>query len=305
LEGLPADLIGQARGRDRKALEQIQAAGREWLHSEAVPALVQLLMAENKPIRNLLVELLSLIPGQEASVALAQRALFDLSAEVRENAVRALRNRPLEEFRQTLLEGLRYPWAPVNDHAAEALIAVRAKGVVPDLINLLDQPDPASSFPAESGKGQQVRELVRINHLSNCVLCHARSQTTTDLVRGPVPDPQQPLPSILSTPYYQGDNGPFVRADVTYLRQDFSVAQPVSDPGPWPAFQRFDYVVRRRPLTLEEEIFGKPVEPLSGPQRRAVVFALRELTATDGGKTATGWRRRLAEIEKHAPSGFN
>ena len=107
-------------------------------------------MAENKPIRRLLVEVLSLISGREAGAALAQRAMFDLSAEVRQAAVQALKDRPFEEFRPILLHGLRYPWAPVNDHAAEALVALNSKEVVPDLINLLDQPDPASrwlSFP--------------------------------------------------------------------------------------------------------------------------------------------------------------
>jgi hypothetical protein len=304
LEGLSAELIERARGRDRKVLQQIQLAGREWLKSEAVPALVQLLMAENKPVRHLLVEVLSLIPGREAAAALAQRAMFDLSAEVRQAAIETLKDRPVGEFRPILLEGLSYPWAPVNEHAAEALVALNFKEVIPDLIDLLDQRDPASVIPAESGKGPQVRELVRINHLSNCNLCHVRSQGTTDLVRGLVPDPQQPLPPISSTPYYQG-NGLFVRADVTYLRQEFSVVQPVSEPGPWPTFQRFDYLVRTRPATLDEEIFGRRDESTTNSHRQAIVFTLRELTGIDGGRTATGWRRRLAEVEKPAPNGFN
>jgi len=97
----------------------------------------------------------------------------------------------------------------------------------------------------------------------------------------------------------------FVHADETYLRQDFSVPQPVTNPSPWPAFQRFDYLVRTRALTFEEEIFGKVNEPMAGRHRQAILFALRELTGTDAGRTATAWRRRLAEVEKHAPSGFN
>ena len=75
------------------------------------------------------------------------------------------------------------------------------------------------------------------------------------------------------------------------------MVQPVSNPGNWPAFQRFDYVVRTQPLTFEQQGFGKPAEPLSSRQRRAVLFALRELTGTDAGRTAAGWRRRLAESQ--------
>ena len=105
--------------------------------------------------------------------------------------------------------------------------------------------------------------------------------------------------------YYESNSGNFVRADTTYLRQDFSVPQPVTNPSPWPAFQRFDYLVRTRALTFEEEIFGKVNEPMAGRHRQAILFALRELTGTDAGRTATAWRRRLAEVEKHAPSGFN
>lgn len=277
-------------------------AASEWVRPEAVPTLVQMLMAENKPIRFLLVVMLARNPSREASVALAQRALFDLSAEVREAAVRALKTRPFEELRDTLWEGLRHPWAPVNDHAAEALVALHATEVVADLVGLLDQPRAAALAPANSGEKLHVREMARVNHLANCTLCHPRSLATTDLVRGQVPDPNGPV-----TPgaYQQERATLFVHADETYLRQDFSVVQPVSNPGNWPAFQRFDYVVRTQPVTVAQEIFGKPMEPLTVRQRRAVLFALRELTGTDAGRTATSWRRRLAEVEKRAPSGFN
>jgi len=40
--------------------------------------------------------------------------------------------------------------------------------------------------------------------------------------------------------------GLFVRADVTTLKQDFAVPQPVDKPGPWPVAQRYDYLVRAR-----------------------------------------------------------
>jgi hypothetical protein len=274
----------------------------EWLQPEAVPTLVQMLMPENKPIRLLLVEMLARIPGREASIALAQRALFDLAADVRQAAVKALKDRPREQFRDTLLEGFRYPWAPVSDHAGEALVALDAKEAVPDLIDLLDQGDPTIPFRALPDKQLHVREMVRISHLANCTLCHPRSLATTDLVRAQVPDPNQ---AVSPGSYQQERVMTFVHADETYLRQDFSVPQPVTNPSPWPAFQRFDYLVRTRALTFEEEIFGKVNEPMAGRHRQAIMFALRELTGTDAGRTATAWRRRLAEVEKHAPSGFN
>ena len=46
-------------------------------------------MAEAAPVRRLLVELLAEIPGKQATAALAQRAVFDLSPEVRRAAAAA------------------------------------------------------------------------------------------------------------------------------------------------------------------------------------------------------------------------
>jgi len=37
-----------------------------------------------------------------------------------------------------------------------------------------------------------------------------------------------------------------------FLRQDFSVVQPVAKPGKWPGNQRYDYFMRKRPLTAIE-----------------------------------------------------
>ena len=92
------------------------------------------------------------------------------------------------------------------------------------------------------------RELVRINHLSNCMLCHAPSLSKDDLVRGRVPMPGEDPPPL----YYGEVTGLFVRADTTYLRQDFSVVQPVAGAGKWPGDERFDYMVRTRPLNKAE-----------------------------------------------------
>jgi hypothetical protein len=302
---------------------------KEWLVPEAIPALQQLLMAEAKPVRLLLVELLAQIPGKEATAALAQRALFDLAQEVRAAAVEALKERPIEDVRPTLVKALRYPWAPVADHAAEALVKLDDKDAVPQLVQLLKEPDP--KLPAiqqragkEPGIGpdlrqapagmkdvsppkdtHMVREVVRINHLGNCLLCHAPSLDQKDDVRGRVPIPGQPLPSSASTPaYYEGNTGTFVRADITYLKQDFSVNQPVQNPGLWPNQQRYDYVIRTRMPTLAEMneltrhklLVRNGAEP-TYPQREAVLHALRYLTGKDAGPTSADWEcvAKLAE----------
>jgi hypothetical protein len=125
-----------------------------------------------------------------------------------------------------------------------------------------------------------VREVVRVNHLRNCLLCHAPAASPADPVRGLVPNPTQPLPPPNTVPYYEGQNGIFVRADVTYVRQDFSVPQPVARSGLWPAHQRYDYVVRTRYPTFEEMWRARPE---TYPQREAVRWALRELGAAKGG----------------------
>lgn len=275
----------------------------EWLQPEAVPTLMQMLMAENKPLRLLLIELLSAIRGQAASTALAQRAVFDLSPEVREAAIQALNERPPSEYRDSLLSALRYPWAPAADHAAEALAALKDRDSIPQLVKLLDQPSPSQPFVSVGEKDYRVREIVQINHLGNCAMCHAQSVASTDPVRGQIPSPSQPLPPPVQ--YYDNGNGIFVRADVTYLRQDFSAPQPVSSPGPWPSSQRFDYLVRTRSLTANEITALKFGQSLSAQnlrdlaakdapryeQREAVLFALRELTGIDLGSSTSKWQQ--------------
>src|SRR5262249_34129771 len=149
-----------------------------------------------------------------------------------------------------------YPWPPAADHAAEALATLQDRAALAKLVDLLDLPDPRSPALSDSdspeGRVPMVRELVRVNHFANCLMCHAPSLETTDPVRGLVPTPGQPLPPAFTPQYYAGNNGIFVRADITYLKQDFSVPQPVAKAGAWPANQRFDYLVRTRPARVEE-----------------------------------------------------
>src|SRR5262249_5566483 len=140
------------------------------------------------------------------------------------------------------------------------------------LKRLLDEAAPTVPFVDSKHQTYMVREMVRVNHFSNCLLCHAPSTNVADLVRGAVPDPSQPLPPPTGR-YYESDKGMFVRADVTYLKQDFSVPQPVDKPGKWPVMQRFDYLVRTRPATMTDH-----QRPASKQREEAIRFALVKLS---------------------------
>src|SRR5262249_1450943 len=128
-------------------------------------------------------------------------------------------------------------------------------------------------------------------HLRNCLLCHPPSANANDLVRGVVPTPGKPM---LTGCYGAATaSGDFVRADITFLRQDFSVSLPVKDAAPWPDDQRFDFVTPVRPAKPEEmpEIAAKPS---NYAQREAVLYALRGLSGKDGGDSTDKWRELLS-----------
>jgi hypothetical protein len=255
----------------------------------ALATLVQVLQVEDVPMRLLLVRELAKAPGPESSAALATAASVDLSPQVRQAAVAALEKRPAGQYVPVLLQGLRYPWAPVADHAALALRKLKPEGVVPKLVALLDRPDPSLPVLDRQTNKPTVRELIRLNHMRNCLLCHAPSANDKDgLVRGLVPTPGQPLPRL----YYAGQKGNFVRADIASLRQDFSVNLPVAAAAPWPNEQRFDFVTRVRPAK-PEEMEKVAAKPGNYPQRDAVLYALRGLTGKDSGDTSAQWRKLL------------
>jgi hypothetical protein len=274
--------------------------GSEWLQPEAVATLSQMLMAEDRPLRLLMVAMLELIPGREATLALARAAVYDLSPDVREAAVGALRQRgDRAQVRPVFLQGLQHPWPSAADHAAEALVNLGDAESVPDLVGLLGKPSPTApaKLPDSANAAPIVRELVRVNHLANCVMCHAPSLNQTDPVRGLVPTSGQPVPPTFQPQYYEQGNPnlSFVRADITYLRQDFAVPQPVAKPNHWPENQRYDYLVRTRPATVADwKAANDPIAQANYPQREAVLFALRELTGADQGTKTESWEKGLA-----------
>jgi hypothetical protein len=140
--------------------------------------------------------------------------------------------------------------------------------------------------------------VVRINHLGNCLMCHAPSLDRTDLVRGAVPTPGRPLPAPATTPQYYETGSAFVRADVTYLQQDFSVVQTVEHPNNWPTNQRYDYLVRTRPaIAADRERYAQREPSKPTEYQESVMFALRELTGRDPGPAVKDWKEFLARLE--------
>ena len=263
--------------------------------------MVQILMAEDVPIRLLLVDMLSEIDGPGATVRLAQRAVFDLSPQVRDAALAALRDRPRPDSRPVFVNALRYPWPAAAENAAEALIALGDKDAAPLLVAQLDKPDPALPYPTSNG-GAVVREIVRINHVGSCLICHMPAFSGHDPVVGLDPITIRP-PSSVENPRSNryrpaGDrrqgiwaNNMLVRADVQFLRQDLSVTFPAKPVFGAMQGARFDFVVRARPLKGDElrDWKKQPTPKPSYPQREATLAALRALTGQDAGPTTDNW----------------
>jgi HEAT repeat protein len=297
----PKDANGK-RGDPRRVRAALRRERRgkppEWLRPEALPAMVQILMAEDVPLRLILVDMMADIPGKAASIRLAQRAVYDLSPEVREAAIDALRQRPAGEARRTLVDALRYPWPAAADHAADALVALGDRDAAPLLVALLDKPDPAAPYATKAGAS--VHELVRVNHVQNCLLCHVPA-----VGRDPVTD-VDPFARRPSQTYEVGYRGPripgasggvwankvLIRADVQFLRQDFSVTFPPGGSFGSEGGLRFDFLIRTRPLKpaeLREWKDQTPPDASAYPQREATLFALRALTGQDAGPTTEAW----------------
>ena len=66
-----------------------------------------------------------------------------------------------------------------------------------------------------------------------------------------------------------------VRADVTYLRQDFSIM--AEDPNRGGRVERFDFMVRTRTLTPAESA-GAPASLEESPNGESLMFAISRLT---------------------------
>jgi hypothetical protein len=289
------------QAEDRAAANATRAQ-RDEVTLARIAVLMQVLAPEPAALRKGLAEYLGTLAHPEATRALARLAIFSAEGEVRQVALDALKVRRERDYTDVLLQGLSYPYAPVARRAAEALVKLQRKDLVPQLIDLLEAADPRGPAEQEvNGKRVPVvRELVRVNHHRNCLMCHAPGNTPDvppSTVTGAIPTPGEPLPSPFDG--YRGSSPDvFVRIDVTYLRQDFSVMQSVADAHPWPEKQRFDFLVRTRTLTdSEAEAFREKLTPREpgrfSPYHRAILAALRELTGRDTAPSADGWRRLL------------
>jgi len=259
-------------------------------------------------MRHAMAKYVGSVSRSEATQALARIALFAAEDEVRNTAIAALKARKEKDYTDMLMQGFRYPWPAVAKRAADAVVKLDRKDLIPQLIDILDEPDPRSPVTKKTdGKTvTSVREIVRINHHRNCIMCHAPGQDVTnasDVMVAEVPVPGQALPSFNSGGYQsQGVPDLLVRLDVTYLRQDFSVMLPVENAAPWPELQRFDFVTRTRNLDEDEvkqyrEKFENLEPGVVPPNQKAALVALRELTGKDTAPNAEAWRRLLKQAK--------
>jgi hypothetical protein len=296
--------------QEDKAQSRIDRLQREHVTLARIAALMQILAPEPPDTRLGLVKYLAAVSHAEATRALARLAVFSAEDEVRLAAVEALKVRRERDYTDVLVNALHYPWPAVAKRAGDAVVKLERTDLVPQLVAMLDEADPRSPVVKEvdNKKVPVVRELVRVNHHRNCLLCHAPGNTGTvsaDTLTAAVPVPDQPLPSP-SQGYQTTSPDVLVRLDVTYLRQDFSALQPVADAHPWPEMQRFDFVVGSRVLTEDEaQSWRKKLDRREAgrlsPYQKAAVTALRELTGRDTAPTAEAWRRLLDLSAKATP----
>lgn len=285
-----------ARGRtDKKTAEHVTVA--------RVAALMQMLAAEPADVRLGLVKYLTGVPHVEATKALARLAIHSAEVDVRDAAIAALKVRREKDYTDVLVKGLSYPWPAVARRSAEAITKLERTDLIPQLLTALESTDPRLPVTKEEGgkKVAVVRELVKVNHHRNCLMCHAPNGSGTpnpNALTVEVAIQGQPLPSPSEGGYRQSTPELMVRLDVTYLRQDFSASLPVAEAHPWPEQQRFDFFVRERKLTDDEAATYRAKltpgeEGVLSPYHKAAVAALRELTGKDAAPTAAAWRKLL------------
>lgn len=246
---------------------------------EDTSAIVQVLQCEEKDVRARMIKLLSLKDEEESRAAIADRALFDVSPEIRELAIHMLKLEPAEAVRKRLVDGFDHVWKPVAVNAANALVELDDELSLDDLRSKLNVPGPHSPYKDANGRWK-IRELVRVNHLRNCLMCHAPVVDKSQSFAAIVPEPGRELPRM-----YYGDGSPSVRPDVTYITQDFSVMHELRDQKPWPDRQRFDYFVRERTLD-QAEVNSRRDEwtERESFRKQAIQYAIRKLSGKKRGE---------------------
>lgn len=296
--------FGTPKGAEES--ETVLPHPKKVLEPALVAVLMQMITPMSEPYRLGLIEYLKTNKHADATVALAKLALYSPEDNVREAAIDGLKARDVKDYVESLLAGFRYPLPVVSQRAAEALVKTRNKAALDGLVLVLEQADPRAPFTkqTEGKKISFVREIVRVNHHHNCLLCHAPANTDDfpqkSALSAPVPQPGQPLPSVFQG--YGSRQSPdiFVRVDMTYLRQDFSVMMKVENAKPWPEMQRYDFFVRTREASPAEATdMAKTLAQKTPPNHAAAQRALRELTGqAPATPTPEAWR----EILKSAAS---
>ncbi|MCI0377320.1 MAG: hypothetical protein L0215_06930 [Gemmataceae bacterium] len=290
---------------EQTAAAQLEAQGkrddqflkgvRDFRASKA-PVLQQMIEVESTPHRLGLVHEWVRMETADSTRGLVKRALYDMDWQVRSEALAALearRHSHAAEIKETLVAAFDYPLAIVHQHAAQAAVHLHFTEIVPALVERLAGPTPCE--PREKQVAGEVvysiREAVRINHHRNCMLCHQVSTNPGDSLRGVVPNPSQPLPDASAgQPGYRGSPGDaFIRADITFLRQDFSVKLPVSNALNWPAQQRFDFLVQTRTPNAAELDAWQKDQTVRAVYRDVIHWVLTELTGQDAGMDVARW----------------
>jgi hypothetical protein len=320
-----ATALGTAIGMVRSSGDALPNS-EETLDEAMVAAMIQVHGTKEKQTD--LARRLSAVSHVDATRALARLALFSPDAAARATAARGLKVRREQDYTGILLDGLRYPWPTVARRAVEAMVQLNRQDLLLPLVQALEAPDPR--LAVKQAAGWQARELVRINHHRNCLLCHPPAHTKAVVHIPDRDEPKKTLQKILKevakleelrksnrehllapaplpnrafetgSDAYRGGRDRdhiLVRVDVTYLRQDFSALLPVENAAPWPDFQRFDFLVRTRHLAeteataLREKLQPKNEGAVS-PYHQAALFGLRELTGLEA-TTPADWRRLL------------
>jgi hypothetical protein len=287
------DLALEGKDSDGKALSQ--PAG---IDPAMAAALWQMITPMSPVYGPELPKRLARIGHPDAGKALAKLALFAPEEDVRMAAIASLKSRGAAEYVDVLLDGFRYPLPAVSDRAASALTQLDRKEVARKLVDVLEAPDPRApqETTVDGKKVTVVRELVRVNHHRNCALCHAPANVpdmVSDAIQGEVPMPNERLGTGSLVYGFGRSPDIMVRIDVSYLRQDFSLALPVKNSAPWPVKQRFDFLVRTREVSPDEAKQQRD-RLAQGPQpyQRAALTALRALTGRDAA-SPNAWRELL------------
>jgi len=180
------------------------------------------------------------------------------------------------------------------------ILALKAQGARVGVLDLTNgEPTPHGSPEIRQRETDAASAILGLDWRGNLVEePQEKLKLVTDNLRAPAPLPNRAFEQGPGGYRNDGDlDHILVRVDVTYLRQDFSALLPVEDAGPWPDFQRFDFVVRTRNLTESEAMalrkrLQPPQEGSLSQYHQAALFGLRELTGREA-TTPADWRRLL------------